>query len=123
MERFYAASAVCTPTRASILTGRYPLRFDIRGIFHDDEAHLPRGTTTLPTLLKHNGYRTAHLGKWHHDEPVPESDPYFRMHLTDIIGAESIRLVEQFPLAADQGLVTVAAMQLPAFATDEVQVT
>jgi arylsulfatase A-like enzyme len=152
MTRFYAASAVCTPTRASILTGRHPLRFDIRAIFPDDESHLPRGTVTLPALLKAHGYGTAHVGKWHlgglhaahakhraasipgprehgfdhylsqieeepprrtmgrerrlyreggtcllrDDEPVPEDDPYFRMHLTDIIGAESIRLVEQF---------------------------
>ncbi len=63
--RFYAASAVCTPTRASVLTGRYPLRFNIRRHFADDESHLPRGTVTLPRLLKSAGYATAHVGKWH----------------------------------------------------------
>lgn len=63
--QFYAASAVCTPTRASILTGRYPLRFDIQGHFPDDESHLPRGVVTLPRLLKQAGYSTAHAGKWH----------------------------------------------------------
>jgi len=63
--QFYAASAVCTPTRASILTGRYPLRFDIQGHFPDDESHLPRGVLTLPKLLKQAGYSTAHVGKWH----------------------------------------------------------
>ena len=63
--QFYAASAVCTPTRASVLTGRYPLRFDIRRHFRDDESHLPRGTVTLPRLLKQAGYQTAHVGKWH----------------------------------------------------------
>ena len=63
MTRFYSASAVCTPTRASILTGRYPLRFDIRVVFPDDESHLPRGVTTLPSLLKTAGYATAHVGK------------------------------------------------------------
>jgi len=65
LTQFYAASAVCTPTRASILTGRYPLRFDIRQHFNDDEAHLPRGVVTLPKLLKEAGYATAHIGKWH----------------------------------------------------------
>ena len=63
--QFYAASAVCTPTRVSILTGRYPLRFDIQGHFPDDESHLPRGVVTLPRLLKQAGYSTAHAGKWH----------------------------------------------------------
>ncbi len=63
-DSFYAASAVCTPSRAAILTGRYPLRFDIRKHFNDDEAHLPE-TATLPKLLRAAGYSTGHVGKWH----------------------------------------------------------
>ncbi len=63
--QFYAASAVCSPTRASVLTGRYPLRFDVRKHFTDHEEHLPRGTVALPKLLKQAGYATAHVGKWH----------------------------------------------------------
>jgi arylsulfatase A len=65
LTHFYAASAVCTPSRASILSGKYPLRFDIRRHFPDDESHLPRGTTTLPGLLQQAGYATGHVGKWH----------------------------------------------------------
>lgn len=63
--RFYAASAVCTPTRASCLTGRYPLRFGITKHFVDGDEHLPAGTVTLPHLLRNAGYATAHVGKWH----------------------------------------------------------
>jgi len=65
LTQFYAGSAVCTPTRASVLTGRYPLRFDIRRHFPDDESHLPATAVTLPGLLQAAGYATAHVGKWH----------------------------------------------------------
>ena len=63
--RFYAASAVCSPTRASVLTGRYPLRFDIRKHFNDRNRWLPKSATTVAELLKSAGYNTAHVGKWH----------------------------------------------------------
>ncbi|MEQ9443170.1 MAG: sulfatase-like hydrolase/transferase [Cyclobacteriaceae bacterium] len=64
-SRFYAGSAVCTPSRACLLTGKFPLRFDIRQHFTDNEEHLPEGTVTLPRLLHEAGYGTAHIGKWH----------------------------------------------------------
>jgi arylsulfatase A-like enzyme len=63
--RFYSASAVCSPTRVSCMTGRYPLRFGVRKHFIDKEEHLPPNTVTLPRLLKKAGYATAHVGKWH----------------------------------------------------------
>jgi len=64
--RFYAGSAVCTPSRACLLTGKFPLRFDIRRHFSDkDGRYLPEKPVTLPELLKHAGYATAHIGKWH----------------------------------------------------------
>lgn len=64
-NRFYAASAVCTPTRASVLTGRYPLRFNITQHFKDRKRFLPESSTTMAELLKDTGYHTAHVGKWH----------------------------------------------------------
>ena len=64
LTQFYSASAVCTPTRASVITGKYPLRFDIRAVFQDTGQTLPP-CPTLPKTLQAAGYRTAHVGKWH----------------------------------------------------------
>ncbi len=62
---FYSASAVCSPTRASVLTGRYPLRFGITKHFNDVDLWLPETSTTVAELLRGAGYTTIHVGKWH----------------------------------------------------------
>jgi len=61
-DRFYAASAVCSPTRASCLTGRNPFR---SGVFSANKGILRPEEITLPELLKEQGYATGHFGKWH----------------------------------------------------------
>ncbi|MCL4117338.1 UNVERIFIED_CONTAM: hypothetical protein GTU68_007678 [Idotea baltica] len=61
-NRFYAASAVCSPTRASVITGRHPLRF---GICSANCGHIKEEELTLGELLREQGYRTGHFGKWH----------------------------------------------------------
>src|SRR3954447_23753926 len=56
----------CSPTRAALLTGRNPSRFDILGpIGGRSEQTLPKGTVTLAQVLKGQGYTTSIAGKWH----------------------------------------------------------
>ncbi len=61
-ERFYAAAPLCSPTRGSCLTGRFPFRY---GILAAHTAGMRVGEITIPEILKEKGYRTAHFGKWH----------------------------------------------------------
>jgi len=61
-NRFYSACAVCSPTRASVLTGRNPYR---TGVFTANCGILRPEEFTIPEMLKTKGYATGHFGKWH----------------------------------------------------------
>jgi arylsulfatase A len=66
---FCSAAEVCTPSRAALLTGRYPPRSGMAGtrrvLFPGSKGGLPQSEITLPKALKTKGYATAHIGKWH----------------------------------------------------------
>jgi arylsulfatase A-like enzyme len=64
---FYANSPVCSPTRASLLTGRYPGNAGVRNILtgHRATPGLPPNVPSLATALKERGYSTGLVGKWH----------------------------------------------------------
>jgi len=60
----HSAGTVCSPSRASLLTGRHPYRLGFYYILGGG-AHLTADEVTLPTLLKQRGYETFFAGKWH----------------------------------------------------------
>jgi arylsulfatase A-like enzyme len=63
---FYVAQAVCSASRAALLTGAYPNRVGILGaLFPDSTTGIADGETTLAEVLKGRGYATAVYGKWH----------------------------------------------------------
>lgn len=61
-DRFYAAAPLCSPTRGSCLTGRFPFRF---GILAAHTGGMRVGEITIAELLKKRGYATGMFGKWH----------------------------------------------------------
>jgi len=88
----YAAGPVCSPTRASIMTGKYPARLHMT-IWYEASANPPRNRRLIPPItegnmpheqvtiaevLKEAGYLTAHVGKWHLGDAVyyPETQGF-----------------------------------------------
>lgn len=69
-SNFCSADPVCSPSRAALLTGRYPTRVGVpRVLFPQDQGGLNLDETTLANVLKDRGYKTACVGKWHLGRP------------------------------------------------------
>lgn len=74
LKNAFVSTALCSPSRASILTGQYAHTHTVV----DNDAPLPKGLQFFPSLLKKGGYQTSFFGKWHmgnsDDMPQPGFD-------------------------------------------------
>ena len=73
----HSSSSVCTPTRYSILTGRYNWRSRLQSSVLDGYSAplIAADRLTVPALLRQHGYTTACIGKWHLGMSIPEGEP------------------------------------------------
>jgi len=96
---FYTPSPVCSPTRAGLLTGRYPKRLGIDHVFFPESfTGLPGDEVTIAEVLKGNGYATGVIGKWHlghHRQFLPLQngfDEYYGIpYSNDMMGVAYLR--------------------------------
>jgi len=118
LTSFYATSGVCTPSRASLMTGCYPRRVSL----HEDEAGewvlfpvsrkgLNPNETTIAELLKERGYATACFGKWHLGDQPPflptrqGFDEYFGLPYSNDMGADQRPQNPPLPLMRNDAVI------------------
>ncbi len=117
MANAFVSTSLCSPSRASILTGQYAHRHGVV----DNQRPVPKGTVFFPEHLRRAGYETAFIGKWHmghdHDEPRKGFDHWvsfrgqgdyfnpmlnidgrrsrFKGYTTDILAEEALKWLKQ----------------------------
>ena len=119
---FYVSSGVCSPSRSSLMTGCYPLRIGMhessRGCYvlvPADERGLNPAETTIPRLLKQQGYATICIGKWHLGDQSPFMprcygfDSYFGIPFSNDMGSQVkgqlLNGLPELPLLRDEKVI------------------
>ncbi|VGO21978.1 sulfatase family protein [Pontiella sulfatireligans] len=119
----HVANSLCAPSRAGLLTGRYPQKM---GIYHNGDIEakgLPADATVLPKLFQQAGYTTACIGKWHVAKHIPGNwdgsipdpaqqptelgfDTYFGLNRSGTVYYNSTQLFRGTERAAAKGFIT-----------------
>ncbi len=115
---FYVGGAVCTPSRASLMTGCYPKRIGLQTgvLFPNDKTGLNTDEITVAELLREKGYATFCIGKWHLGRPpelMPTSQgfdyyfgiPYSNDMLPEHVLSESMGGFPELPLVKNDEVI------------------
>jgi arylsulfatase A len=111
LTNFFSSANVCTPSRAGLLTGRYPVRSGMSvGVVYPHSTYgLPQSEITIAKVLRDAGYRTSMLGKWHLGS-VADSWPT-RHGFQSFWGVPYSNDMSPFPLYRDETVLEAETVQ------------